>query len=79
MKVIPAICAPRAAPLVDAAFPRSIRSVGLNAFVSGGCEAEMLGVDEMEKIRRARFREGRSIKGISRDQDVLRATVVACR
>ena len=35
----------------------------------------MLGVDEIGKIRRAHIREGRSIKGISRDLGVSRATV----
>ena len=35
----------------------------------------MLGVDEIGKIRRADFREGRSIKRISRDLGVSRATV----
>ena len=35
----------------------------------------MLGVDEIGKIRRAHFREGRSIKAISRDLDASRATV----
>ena len=35
----------------------------------------MLGVDGIGKIRRAHFREGRSIKAISRDLDVSRATV----
>lgn len=35
----------------------------------------MLGADEMGKMRRAHFREGRSIKGIGRDLDVSGATV----
>ena len=35
----------------------------------------MLGVDEIGKIRRARFREGRSIRGISQDWGISRTTV----
>lgn len=34
----------------------------------------MLGVDEIGMIRRAHFREGRSVKGISQDLGVSRAT-----
>ena len=34
----------------------------------------MLGVDKIGKIRRARYREGRSIKGISQDLGVSRTT-----
>ena len=32
-------------------------------------------LDEIRNLRRARFREGRAIKGISRDLSVSRATV----
>ena len=35
----------------------------------------MLGADKIGKVRRAHFREGRSIKGISRDMTVSRAIV----
>ena len=35
----------------------------------------MLGLDEIGKIRRAHYREGGSIKGVSRDLSVPRATV----
>ena len=35
----------------------------------------MLGVDKIGKVRRAHFREGRSIRGISRDMTVSRAAV----
>ena len=35
----------------------------------------MLGVDEIGKMRRAYYREGRSIKGISRELSVSRAAV----
>ena len=35
----------------------------------------MLGADKIGKVRRAHFREGRSIRGISRDMTVSRATV----
>ena len=35
----------------------------------------MLGVDKIGKVRRAHFREGRSIRWISRDMTVSRVTV----
>ena len=35
----------------------------------------MLGPDKVKKIERAHYRDGRSIKGISRDMSVSRTTV----